>query len=64
MKPLKSSNASPKASKEWHTSPTQTGMGDYYGSGIKNKVGKIRFDSMSQSNGKVPKMKNPAKSMG
>lgn len=32
--------------KEWHTSPTKKGMGDYYGQGIKQKQGRIRDDYM------------------
>ena len=31
-----------KSLKTAHTSNSQKGMGDYYGSGIKNKVGKVR----------------------
>ncbi len=39
--------------KEAHTSPTKIGMGDNYGSGIKNKVGTMREDSMGMN--AVPK---------
>jgi len=31
-----------KANKESHVMNTKFGMGDYYGVGIKNKIGKIR----------------------
>jgi hypothetical protein len=32
---------SKKSSKEVHVAPTKYGMGDYYGTGIKAKVGKV-----------------------
>ncbi len=35
--------------KEAHTSPSKIGMGDNYGAGLKNKVGKMREDSMGNS---------------
>jgi len=44
-----------------HTPKTQNGMGDYYGSGIKQKVGRVREDFMigkpksPQSFGKPPR---------
>lgn len=31
---------------ESHTEPTKFGMGDYYGTGMKNPVGKMRSDSV------------------
>lgn len=37
MKPLKH--------KESHTSPSKIGMGDHYGSALKNKIGRVREDS-------------------
>tara|TARA_R110000868_G_scaffold121883_4_gene323356 strand:- start:7093 stop:7269 length:177 start_codon:yes stop_codon:yes gene_type:complete len=37
-----------------HTSKTKKPMGDYYGTGIKQKVGKSRSDSMANP---VPKSK-------
>lgn len=52
----------PKSRKQSHTSRSKIGMGDYYGSGIKNPTGKMRSDSMS-----VPvspsKLKKPPKSL-
>ncbi len=47
-------------SKFIHTSKSPKGSGDYYGSGIRNKVGKIRdvtgFDPVAKSKiGKPPK---------
>jgi len=43
-----------------HTSKSQKGMGDFYGSGVRNKVGKIRevtgFEPIAKSKiGKPPK---------
>ncbi len=52
MKPLKNA----------HTPNTKLGMGDSYGSGLKNKIGKMREDSMGMND--VPKkslMKPPKK---
>ena len=31
-----------KAKKEAHVSNTKFGMGDFYGSGIRNKIGRVR----------------------
>ncbi len=31
-----------RTNKQYHTSDAKTGMGDYYGTGIKQKVGTIR----------------------
>lgn len=31
-----------KANKEAHVSNTKMGMGDYYGTGIKNPIGRVR----------------------
>lgn len=28
--------------KEWHASPSKMGSGDYYGTGVRQKVGKMR----------------------
>lgn len=45
-----------------HTAPTKMGMGDHYGSGIKNKVGKLReFGEDKVLSGK--KLKKPPKSL-
>lgn len=45
-----------------HTDNTKYGMGDYYGTGIKSKVGKAR-DVTGMSNISPKKMKNPPKSL-
>lgn len=44
--------------KEWHTPNTQKGMGDYYGTGIKNPMGIMR-DDMLNILPKKGKMKPP-----
>ena len=31
-----------KRTNEWHASKSKIGMGDHYGSGIRNPIGKIR----------------------
>lgn len=35
-----------KSSGDWHCSFDSMGMGDYYGTGIKNKVGKVRENTV------------------
>lgn len=53
---------SPKR-KEWHSANAKYGMGDYYGTGIKAKVGRVRDDSMGM-NAVIPsKLKNAPKSL-
>lgn len=48
-----------KASKRAHTPMTQKGMGDFYGSGVRQKVGKIRdvtgYEKLGKSQNKKPK---------
>ncbi len=43
--------------KEWHASPNKLGMGDYYGSGVRNPIGKIRSSYIStiKSSSKIGK---------
>ena len=55
-KPLKQSHSAnmKKSSGDWHVSHSSLGMGDNYGSGIRNKVGKVK-DSITNSN--IPKTK-------
>jgi hypothetical protein len=50
-----------KAPKESHVANTKFGMGDYYGSGIKNKVGKMRENSMGANDVSMKKLKSPPK---
>lgn len=57
VKPIKG-----KANKQFHTPNSQSGIGDFYGSGVRNKVGKMRdgFGSVEVSKSK---MKKPPKSL-
>jgi hypothetical protein len=52
-----------KVKKEWHAPTTKYGMGDYYGQGIKAKVGRIRDDSMGMVDMPSKKLKVPPKSL-
>lgn len=57
------SHKSQRKTREAHTMMTKHGMGDYYGSGIKNPMGKVR-DGMG-INPLTPKMlKKPPRSLG
>jgi len=49
-----------KAPKTAHTSNSQKGMGDYYGTGIRNPVGKLRDVSGEKS---PSKLRKPPKSL-
>lgn len=51
-----------KAPKTAHTSNSKKGMGDYYGTGIPNKIGKIR-DGMGVPEVTPKKLKKPPKSL-
>lgn len=50
-----------KSLKNAHTPNTKYGMGDNYGSGIKNKVGKMRDNSMGAIDLSLKKLKVPPK---
>ena len=52
-----------KAPKTAHTSNSKIGMGDFYGTGIKNKMGRMRYDSMSMAPKSNKKMGKPPKSL-
>ncbi len=51
-----------KRIKEAHTAPTKYGMGDYYGTGIKQKMGKVR-DTYLDNKISSKKMGKPPKSL-
>lgn len=51
-----------KSNKENHVSNTKMGMGDSYGSGVKNPVGKIR-DVMGITDVNPKKLRKPPKSL-
>ena len=38
-----------KKLKQFHTASKQIGMGDFYGSGVKNPVGKVLYDSVNNT---------------
>jgi len=48
---------------EAHTMHTKYGMGDYYGTGIKQKVGRMRDDSMGMTALPPKKLKTPPKNL-
>ena len=52
-----------KKFKEAHSSGKKFGMGDYYGTGIRNKVGKVREDTMGFNSVVPKKLKTPPKSL-
>ena len=52
-----------KSSGDWHVSHTSMGMGDYYGSGVKNPVGKMREDSLGMNAVNPSKLKKPPRSL-
>jgi len=58
-KPMKSGSKY----KEAHVMNTKYGMGDYYGTGIKQKIGRIRDDSMGMTALTPKKLKIPPKSV-
>ena len=52
-----------KGLKHAHTPNTQRGVGDYYGQGIRNPIGRMRSDSMGQIMTTPKKLKTPPKSL-
>ncbi len=52
-----------KALKNAHTSNSKIGMGDFKGTGVKQKVGTSRVDMVSMNKVGSKKMKNPPKSL-
>jgi len=53
----------PKPLKNAHTPNTKFGLGDYYGTGIRAKFGRMRDDSMGMMNVTPKKLKKPPKSL-
>lgn len=49
--------------KEWHSSNQKYGMGDYYGSGIKQPIGRVRESYLDNYSMTPKKMKTPPKSL-
>lgn len=52
-----------KALKNAHTPNTKNGMGDYYGTGIKAKLGRVREDTMGMIAMTPDNLKTPPKSL-
>jgi hypothetical protein len=52
-----------KPSKNAHTAASQTPMGDHYGSGIRQKVGRMREDQLGFTSPSSTKLKKPPKSL-
>ncbi len=64
MKSKTAHTANPKKSSgDWHVSHTSMGMGDYYGTGIKAKVGKMREDSVGMTAVTPKKLLKPPRSL-
>lgn len=57
---MKIKKASPL--KEWHSSNKKYGTGDHYGTGVKNKIGKLRLESLKHAPAKG-KIGKPPKSL-
>ena len=55
--------SSKKSYKVSHTPSSKKGLGDYYGTGIVAKIGKMRDDSMGMHQITPSKMKTPPKSL-
>jgi len=51
------------ANGDWHVSHTNMGMGDYYGTGIRAKLGRVR-DGIGVNPTPPHKLKTPPKSLG
>jgi len=49
--------------KEWHASSSKMGSGDYYGTAIKQKQGRIRENSMGLASMNPKALKKPPKSL-
>ena len=52
-----------RSSGDWHVSNSSMGMGDYYGTGIKAKIGKMRGDSLGAVAAKPKQLKTPPKAL-
>lgn len=56
--------ANPKRSSgDWHVSHSSMGMGNYYGTGVKQKIGKMRSDSVGFRPATPKQLKTPPKSL-
>ena len=48
---------------EWHTAKTKYGMGDNYGTGVRQKLGRVREDTMGMANLSKKQLGTPPKSI-
>lgn len=55
--------ASKKSSGDSHVSHTSMGMGDYYGTGVKQPLGKMRSGTVGMTPGSLKKVKTPPKTL-
>jgi len=53
----------PKPLKNAHTPNTKYGMGDYYGTGVKQKLGRVRDDTIGMIRISRKGLKTPPKSL-
>lgn len=51
-----------KKTKEWHAPKSPKGMGDYYGTGIRQKLGRMR-EGMGMETLSTRQLKTPPKSL-
>jgi hypothetical protein len=56
-------NKSQKPYKFAHTTGSQKGLGDFYGTGVVAKIGKMRGESMGMQALSLKEMKKPPKSL-
>lgn len=61
VKPTKASKKPYKGAA--HTPRSQKGLGDYYGTGVVAKIGRMRDDSMGMQALSTPQMKKPPRSL-
>lgn len=61
--PTAHTKASKKSSGDSHVSYTSMGMGDYYGTGVKQPVGKMRSPTVGITPASMKKIKSPPKSL-
>jgi hypothetical protein len=52
-----------KTNREWHTSNNKIGMGDFYGTAIKQKVGRMRDNQLGYMDATPKQLKTPPKSL-
>lgn len=66
MKPVNKQSHSSIAKKgqgDWHVNHSSMGMGDYYGTGIRAKLGRVREDSMGMNAATPKKLSVPPRNL-